>query len=230
MNAGRDVERLVAHWLVEEAEVRAPDRVLDSTRRTIDRTGQRRLIAAWRGPMYLSSFKIATAAAVVAIALIGAAYFGGTSLTPGVGGSPSAAPTFTADPNTAFIAYREARDEICERYVATTNPLRPEFEEMYAAADTPAERAPKIAALAAFAGQFDAMIDELAQLETPDVVARDHAADVARFEAEAGLIHSVVDRLNAGDLAGAKSLDDATNAISREIERFETRNVLSHCP
>ena len=45
MNAGRDVERLIADWLAEEAAVRSPDRVLAEARRTVLTTPQRRLAA-----------------------------------------------------------------------------------------------------------------------------------------------------------------------------------------
>ena len=230
MNAGRDVERLVAHWMVEEATVRAPDRVLHAARQTIDRTRQRPSIAAWRKPMYLSPFRIATAAAVLSVALVGAAFVGRMTVTPGVGGFPTTAPSVTPDPNGAFIAYRDARDEICERYVATTDPLRAQYQDPYAEGDTPEDRAPKVAALTTFAFQYDRMLRELAELDAPEAIAREHAADLARLEAVAGLLHGVIDRLNAGDLAGARSLDEATDPINREIARFETRNVLSHCP
>lgn len=234
MNAGRDVERLIAGWLVEEAADRAPDRVLDAARRSIDDTSQRRFVAAWREPMYVSPIKVAAAAAVVAIAVIGGAFFGRMTAPSGFAGQPSPAPTATPAPTpdaeALFLAYRDTRDAICERYDQQTLPLRPQFENLYDPGESATERAPKVAALDAFATAYDAMVAELGALVAPPDIAAEHAADVARYDAVAGLIHGIVERLNAGDLAGAESLDLATNPISADISRFETRYVLRNCP
>lgn len=231
MNAERDVQRMVAHWLAEEAAVRAPDRVLDSARRTIDRTRQRRFVAAWREPVYLSPFKLATAAAVVAVAVVGAALLGRATAPANFGGQPSIATTPSPTAATVTLeAFRNARDEICNRYVAATDPLRPKFENLYDPADTPSERAPKIAALDDFATQYDLMIEELATLDAPPEIAEDHAATMARFDAVASLIHGIVERLNDGDLAGAESRDLATNPIANQIVAFETQYTLVGCP
>ena len=84
MNAGPDVERLIADWLVEEAPARAPDRILDAAAKVIDRTKQRRFAAAWREPM---TFSIARLVAILAIATVvvggGAAWIGRS--TAGIG-------------------------------------------------------------------------------------------------------------------------------------------------
>src|SRR5687767_139547 len=111
MNAGRDVERLITGWLAEEAAVRAPDRVLEAARTSIDRTRQRRWVAAWREPMYISPFKIATAAAVMAVAVVGGAFFG-RATAPGFGGPPvpTASPPAATDALVTLDAYRVARN------------------------------------------------------------------------------------------------------------------------
>ena len=232
MNAERDVQRLVTHWLAEEAEVRAPDRVLHSARRTIDRTRQRRLVVAWREPMYVSPFRLATAAAVVVVALVGAAFLGRMTALPGAGGAPtpSTAPAPTTDATAAFAAYSSARNEICTRYDAETQPLRSQFDNLYDPSETAAERAPKIAALAAFGSAYHEMVTELAALEAPAEIVADHAADVARFDAVAGMIDGIVTRLNTGDLAGAESLDQATDPMTADTEQFESRKSLTACP
>ena len=229
MNAGRDVERLIAGWLVDEAAGRAPDRVLDAARRSIDRTPQRRFIAAWREPMYVSPTRIALMAAALVVAVVGGAALGRVT-APGGSGAPVPTATPSASQADPMVQYRADRDEICERYVAATEPLRPQFEDLYNPEDTAADRAPKIAALDAFARQFDLMIVELTQLKAPPQIAADHAASVARYEAVGSLIHGIVARLNAGDLAGAESLDLGTNPINAEIEAFETRQELVACP
>ena len=184
--------------------------------------------------MYLSPFKIATAAAVVAVAMVGAAYFGRATAPGGVGGqpspSPAGTPAATPDAVAIFESYRDARDQICDRYRSQTDPLRPQFEDLYDPGETAQERAPKVAALSAFALEYHRMVDELADVQAPAEIADDHAAIVAKYDAVAGLIDGIVARLNAGDLAGAEAIDNATNPIAEEIEQFESRNVLSGCP
>lgn len=72
MNGGRDVERLIADWFVEEAVLRAPDRVLADAGRAIDRTRQRRLRAAGRTIQMPVSPRLATAAVLGALVVGGA--------------------------------------------------------------------------------------------------------------------------------------------------------------
>ena len=73
MNAGRDVERLIADWLVEESPGRAPDRILVAAAQSIDRTKQRPLAAErnpripWRLPTMNLFIRLAGAAIAVAI-------------------------------------------------------------------------------------------------------------------------------------------------------------------
>ena len=102
MNAERDVERLIADWLVEESPRRAPDRILTDAADVIDRTKQRRLGVVWRLPPMLSN-RLASAAAFVvlvatsALAITKFAAVGppGPSPSPTTGASvgPTAAPT-----------------------------------------------------------------------------------------------------------------------------------------
>jgi hypothetical protein len=69
MNAGRDIERTIAGWLIEEAPGRAPDRILDSTAKVIDRTKQRRFGAVWRAlaPVPIRGLAAAAAIGVVVV-------------------------------------------------------------------------------------------------------------------------------------------------------------------
>jgi hypothetical protein len=93
MNAGRDVERLIADWFIEEAVLSAPDRVLEGTGRVIDRTNQRRPGAAWR------TIRMSPLLRLGAAAVFGAVLFGGGMLLlqrpsqPSVGVEPSASPS-----------------------------------------------------------------------------------------------------------------------------------------
>jgi hypothetical protein len=93
MSAGRDVERLIALWLVEEAADGAPDRVLDSTRERLDHTRQRPR-AAWRPSMNPSLVRLTAVSAVVVVAVAAIMLL---KPSPGPGGPPppTALPTAT---------------------------------------------------------------------------------------------------------------------------------------
>jgi hypothetical protein len=73
VNAGRDVERLIADWFVEEAVLTAPDRVLEETRQAIDRRASRRFFAAPRTIRMPGRMSMA-AAAGVGVILIGTVF------------------------------------------------------------------------------------------------------------------------------------------------------------
>jgi hypothetical protein len=96
MNAGRDVERLIADWFVEEAVLRAPDRVLDEAGRAIDGINQRRPGAVWR------TIRMSTPLRLAAAAVIGGVLVGGGMLLlqgpsqPSAGVEPSASPSMPA--------------------------------------------------------------------------------------------------------------------------------------
>lgn len=102
MNAARDVERLIAEWLVEEAAAPAPDRVLDAARWAVIQTRQRRLGVAIGGVMNLTIVRVAAAAAVLAIA-IGSALWAFNRAVPGPGG-PTPAPSVTIEPSAEPVA------------------------------------------------------------------------------------------------------------------------------
>ena len=91
MNAGPDVERQISDWLIEDAPAHAPDRILDEAARTIDRTKQRRLGAAWREPMNISLGRLAAAAAVVLAAIVGAGLLGRASASVAAPATPTSA-------------------------------------------------------------------------------------------------------------------------------------------
>lgn len=229
MNAGRDVERMIAGWLEDEAAARAPDRVLDEARRSISRTGQRRLVVAWREPMYVSPLRLAGMAAVFAVAVVGAAWFGRMTASSGVGG-PVATPVPTQAAEVTLEGFRTARNEICDRYAAELNPLKPQFEGLYDVATSAADRATKMQTLSHFADRADAMIGELRTLVPPASIAADQNTDVAKLEDTVSLIRQVLTRLAAGDLVGGQALDLATDPLSRDVEAFESRYRLHGCP
>jgi hypothetical protein len=96
MNAGRDVERLIADWLVEEAVAPAPDRVLDSARWAVMQTRQRRFGVALGDVMSLTIVRAAAVAAVLVLAIGGALWALGPALSGPGGPTPAPSPTFAA--------------------------------------------------------------------------------------------------------------------------------------
>ena len=231
MNAGRDVEQLLSHWLVEEAEVRAPDRVLDAARRTIDRTVQRRWIAAWREPMTLSLSRLAAIAATLVLALAGAAWMG-RSTAPVGGDIPSSSPSLTASPTGAAVTigtYRIARDQVCERYAAELNPLKETMTGIYDPKTSAAARATMLATMQHMRDRIAAMTDELEALAPPPDVAADHAQDIADYRSIVTLILEAVNAARAGDLSRAASMDLATDPFASRIASFESKYLLANC-
>ena len=112
MNAGRDVERLIADWFAEEAVLRAPDRVLEGAGRVVDRTKQRRLRVAWRTTRMPGSLRLA-AAAVFGVLFVGGALlvmrpsFESVATSPAPLSSPTAASSPTAPPSASPPASSE---------------------------------------------------------------------------------------------------------------------------
>jgi hypothetical protein len=236
MNAGRDVERLIAGWLEEEAEGRAPDRVLDGARRSIATTGQRRLVVAWREPMYVSPLRLAGLAAAFAVAIAGAAWFGRVTAPAGVGGEPTSTPAASVpapSPESSQAAmhdYRTTRNEICTRYADELNPLKEQITGLYDTATPAATRAAGIQTLSHIADRLDALIGELRTIPAPPAVAADHVAYLARFQDAVSLIRQELVQLAAGHLAEAQALDLATDPLSRQQEAFENKYGLAACP
>ena len=238
MNAGPDVERLIAGWLVEEAPGRAPDRVLDAAGLAIDRTNQRRFVAEWREPMYVTMRGLLAAALIAAVA-IGGAFF---LFRPGQTGqvnpsnnpepSASAAPSATPDATAQLAAYRQARDAICEEFWTVRNAFEATVAgvKWYDPTVSAADRAPAIDALEQYGVENRAVVDQIAALDAPEAVAADAAVAAARGRDTSALIQQVVDLLRAGDLVGAEAVDNATAPLSAGIEDFERQYALRPCP
>jgi hypothetical protein len=231
MIAGPDVERLISDWLIEEAPAHAPERVLDETTRTIDRTTQRRFGAAWREPMILTSSTLLTAAAIVLIAVVGAGVLGRMTAATGVGTLPAGSLVSSLSPSAPTIeSYRAARDAICARYGATGEPFKSQLPGIYDARTPSGQRSSKIDALTQFLRLSQSMAAELAKLTAPPQVAADQAADVAHFQEINLLIAQELPLLGAGQLAQAQAIDQSTNPLSKQIGTFESRYGLAACP
>lgn len=113
MSTRPDPDLIIAAWLVDEARDGAPERLVEATRRHLERTNQRRgLWPAWRlNPM---NARIAAVAAVIVIA-VAAGYLilprssgPATFPSPSPTASPTATPTPTATPE--LLTTGDSRD------------------------------------------------------------------------------------------------------------------------
>lgn len=231
MSAGRDVERLISDWLSDEARDRSRDRVLVVVRQAVERTPQRRY-AAWRQPMYTSPFRLAAAAAVLLVVVVGAGAVGRLTAPPAVGNQPTLAPTPAPsdDPDAALVAYRVARNAICSGYAATLNPLKRELDGIHDPETSAADRAAKARTLLTIVTELEAMVAELDGLEAPEAIADGHDAYVTRYQDMNLFIRDMLARVNAGDLEGAAAVDDAINVLNGPMLAFEDDNSLVICP
>ena len=198
MNAGRDVERLISSWFADEAEVRAPDRVLESARQSIDRTAQRRFLAAWREPVNISMTRVTALAAVLVVALVGAAWIGRIT-APGVGVptvSPSPVATAQATAATTTLeSYKLAHDEICMRYRGQQEPLKPLLDGLFDEELPEDERTLKAGVLRGYVNTAEAMVAELAGLLPPPEIAAEHEEMLFNWRAVNGLIRDALSKL-----------------------------------
>ena len=116
MNAGRDVERLIADWFVEEAVLRAPDRVLEETGRAIDQLQRRPLRLPWRTPT-MTRFAL-LGATVALVAAVGVAGLALTSRSPAPDvGAPSPSPS--QSPTESSSASQPAAEPSLSPFVST---------------------------------------------------------------------------------------------------------------
>jgi hypothetical protein len=236
MNAGPDVERLIADWLVEEAPARAPDRILDLAATVIDRTKQRRFAVAWREPMTLS---IARFVAILAIATVvvggGAAWIGRS--TAGIGvppatEAPGVVPVATpgATPSGPILeSYRAARDAVCKPLNTRLIALNAEGDKLHPTT-TPADLPPSILILQQIIAVGDEEIPALAALAVPGALAAEHATDVGHHRDSVGLLRAALANLQAGKVAEAHAIGEATNTVSAAEEAFEAKYDLAGCP
>jgi len=232
MNAGRDVERLIRTWLVEESPGRAPDRILSDAARTIDRTRQRRFLAAWREPVSIGLRGFAAMAAVLILAVIGAVWIGRSTASIGTQPAPAPAssqPASTAAAGITVAQYKAARDAVCgplNAQLITLNDAGASFHPDTNPADIPATAAN----LEAIVALGTTEIAALSALDVPASIAAEHAADVTRHGDSLALLSEAAAKLRAGDVTGGLALANSTEPLSRLEEGFENKYGLSGCP
>jgi hypothetical protein len=233
MNAGRDVEPLISGWLSEEAPERAPDRILTSAGRTIDGTRQRRPGAAWKEPTMTSTARLLAAAAVLIVAVAGAAWIGRN--TAGVGGPsspPAASPTATAPaaaPAVTLQTYRAARDAYCtpaNDHLIALNTQAGSLDPAASAAD----RVAMITILQQIIALGDDEVAHLSALDPPREITEEHATDVVHHRDTIALLREVLALVEAGKITEANAVSDATVAMSSTEEAFEAKYSLAGCP
>lgn len=229
MSAGRDVERQISAWLTDEASDRPRDRVLVAVREAVDRMPQRRFPAAWREPVYLSPFRMAAVAAALAVSLVGAAYLGRATAPGGAAAQPSSSPSSSAAVVT-LDDYRAGRDAICRKYGPETNPLKDRLGGIYDPETRASDRADAITALTQIVTNGDDATADIAHLSVPPEMAVDAALALDRMRQQSTLLHQELALLAEGDLAGAESLDLATDPLSRQIADFERKYEIAPCP
>jgi hypothetical protein len=235
MNAGPDVERLIAEWLVEEAPVRAPDRILDSAAHTIDRTRQRRFAVAWREPMTLSIGRLVAALAIVILVVGGGAAWLGRSTAGNDRSAPTQAPASAPPTSSPTVhgptlgSYRAARDAICK-------PLNTQLIAVNAAGSsfhpdtTPSDLPKAVANLQQVIAIGEQEILALAALTPPDTLAADHATDVTHHRDSLTVLEQALAKLQTGKTAEANAISDATTPLSSLEEAFEAKYTLAGCP
>jgi len=238
MSAGRDVERLIANWLVEESPGRAPDRILDEAAQIINRTHQRRLLAAWREPMSLSWRGIVAVGAVLLLAVIGAGWIGRS--TASVGAPPSAAPTSNLAPTQSPIpsptgptlsSYKAARDAICTAAWPQRRALDTRIGSGLTDPGTPASK--RAASLAALQDEMTferSLVAQLHALRVPPSMAVDEATWLANVSGIFSIVDQEVALIQGGKLSEAAAVDLTTNPLARASESFETSYGLQPCP
>jgi hypothetical protein len=232
MNAGRDVERLIAGWLLEEAAPGAPDRVLESTRQIVRRTNQRQIAALWREPMFTPA-RLAAMAAMLVLAL-GAGFLVGR--TTGVSGPGDAAGSPTPTPGSSAAApaladYRAARNAICGTYQNRAAPYKETVDPVGDPASLPAaDRAIWVTAMTDLVGVSEAMAGDLDRLAPPSAITAAHAVSVSDLQELNALLRASLRLLELGDGMGARALLVATDPLSAKIAAFEARYSLVSCP
>ena len=233
MNAGRDVERLIATYLVEEAPARAPDRILAEAAHRIDRTKQQRFAAAWREPMIISMGRLVAAAAVFVIAVVGAGFVGRASAPGAAGSTPEPSPTASIAPSPSgptLESFRTARNTICTAAMGPAHQNNAAFDGAYDPGLTAAQRNEKADALQHIVDFGKNLREQLAAIPAPPEMATDIAAVLARSEDNQAILEQEIVLLRAGKQSEAQQVDLLTDPINRQVEAFEQKYALAPCP
>lgn len=232
MNAGRDVERLISTWLVEESPGRAPDRILGNAARTIDRTRQRRFLAAWREPVSIGLRGFAAMAAVLILAVAAAAWIGRSTASNGTAPTetPTSSPASTAA-GVSLAQYRAARNAICD----AAWPQRQAFDDRIGDGltdpATPAgDRATKLSAFIEEIAFQQSLANQLHSLAIPPELHTDEAVVWGQVQSAFAIIEQEIALIQQGKFAEADAVDQTTGPLSSAAEAYESKYDLKPCP
>jgi hypothetical protein len=232
MSEDKRFERGARTWL-EEGPTRAPERAVMEALAQVETTPQERdLRVPWRMPVMTLPVRLAAVFLLVALAAGGAFFVAGAlpdtspTVTP-VPAVASPSPDASAD---AMVAYRSARNDICNAAVIERTPLVERYLKATDPAATEAERADGLTALREFVVIADRTAGQLASIDVPPEFVAEHATNLAQFQDITTLIREVVTLLEAGNLADAGAVDRATDGIGGQIEEWEARYRLFPCP
>jgi hypothetical protein len=232
MTDDRSLERAARSWL-DEGPTRAPDRPVDEALARIQTIRQERdLRVPWRTQPMMS--RLAMAAAVALVVVVGAVAFGPlvSNLGPGASQSPSVPPTTaapTAAGSGALGAYRTARNQICMTAVQAFTDNN-DLVGLYDASTPPDRRTIVNANAQAIADAIAVMARDLAELQPPAELLEAHIADVARAEDQAAIFAAQVQLLGDGRFSDAAAQEVAMEAASNLRKPFETEHNLFNCP
>jgi len=232
VNAGRDVERLISTWLVEESPGRAPDRILANAAGTIDRTRQRRFLAAWREPVSIGLRGFAAMAAVLILAVAGAAWIGRSTASSGTAPNqtPTPSPASTAA-GVTLAEYRTARDAICDAAWPQRQSLDARIGDGLTDPATPAaERATKLAALADEITFERNLANQLHGLAIPAALHTDEAVWWSTVDPAFAMIEQEIALIQQGKFSEADAVDQAITPLSSAAEAYESKYDLKPCP
>ena len=144
--------------------------------------------------------------------------------------TPTPAPTLP-DGLAELVAYRAARDQICEAAWPARNATDERVGEgLYDPSTSAAERATKIDAIEQQVNDITAFVNQLDALPVPAALATDEATSIARLRDTIEVIKQVVEYLRAGNLVAAEAAENAAEPLTAGIEQFERKYQLSPCP
>jgi hypothetical protein len=215
MNDEQRFDRTARTWL-EDGPTRAPDRPVAAALAQITTTSQERgLRVPWRFTDMPMLLRVAAAAIVLAV----------------IGAQPASAPS--PSPYTAAMtleAYVAARNAICDQAVKDTDPYKQRYVGVFDGTLNDVDREDWVAALDATVARYLLMIDDLAALEPPAVLADDDSDIVEAFRQQAVRIQAVADALREKRDADALAADTATEPTGDRIASWERQHVLHNCP
>ena len=237
MTDERSLERAARSW-IDEGPTRAPERAVEHALQLIKTTPQERDLAILRRFQAMPiSTRVAALAliGVVAVAGIYAIWRPGSSVAvPGPNSVPTASPSAitSAAPSPSaptFQSYKAARDALCGPAIAQVIALNEQGAKLHPERSA-ADRASMVDNLSQIVAIGTTLADNLATLDPPSYMAADHQADVTHHRDSVAILQQSIAKFQAGKVAEANAVSDATAPLSTLEEAFEQNYGLAPCP